>query len=258
MRTITAEALGALAQSWPARPRIVASGNFATPLTVLGAIDAELAEYRLFVLNAQPGLPDRPGVTLETPFVGPGMRRSKQLHYVPCRLSLVPLLFSRTMPPDVVLIHTTLPRGGAVSLGTEVNILPAAIEAVRDRGGVVVAQANARMPFTIGDAAVPLGEIDFLVEVDEPLPAHQPVPPDEMSLAIGASVAERILDGSTLQLGIGSVPDAVLHGLGGRRGLRVWSEMFSDGVLQLDAQGQLDRDSLVTASFVFGSQSLYD
>ena len=73
-------------------PRVVASGNFATPLTVLGALDGAVPEYRLNVLNAQPGLPTRPGVVHETSFVGPGMRRTPGLAYVPSRLSLVPTL----------------------------------------------------------------------------------------------------------------------------------------------------------------------
>jgi hypothetical protein len=122
-------------------PRVVASGNFGTPLTLLRAVDAALPEYRLNLLNAQPGIPDREGVLHETSFVGPGMRRSPRLSYVPSRLSLVPDLFRRSLPPDVVLLHTTMPRGGRVSLGVEVNVLPAAVEAARSRGGVVLAQA---------------------------------------------------------------------------------------------------------------------
>ncbi len=70
-------------------------------------------------------------------------------------------------------------------------------------------------------------------------------------------MASLVNDGSTLQMGIGAIPDAALHGLGGRRGLRVWSEMFSDGVLELDRQGVLDVDAPLVASFVFGSPELY-
>ncbi len=80
---------------------------------------------------------------------------------------------------------------------------------------------------------------------------------DDVSAAIGARVATRVGDGSTLQLGIGAVPDAVLSGLTGRRGLKVWSEMFSDGVLELDRAGALDVDTPLTSSFVFGSPELY-
>jgi acyl-CoA hydrolase len=144
-----------------------------------------------------------------------------------------------------------------VSLGTEVNVLPAAIEAIRGRGGLVVAQMNPRMPFTYGDAVIPTELVDVALEVDEPLPSQPGTPADEASKAIGALVADRIADGSTLQLGIGAIPDAVLPGLTGRKELRIWSEMISDGVLHLDRAGALDRTVPVTASFLFGSEELY-
>ena len=76
--------------SLPPDPRIVATGNHATPWDTLKLVDGALDEYRLWVLNGQRGLPDREGVTLETSFVGPGQRRSPRLSYVPSRLSMVP------------------------------------------------------------------------------------------------------------------------------------------------------------------------
>lgn len=241
----------------PEQARVVVSGNFATPRTTLQALDAALPVYRLYAVNGQPGIPDREGVTLETSFVGPGMRKSPRLSYVPSRLSLVPRLFATTMPPDVVLVHTSLPVGGTVSLGTEVNILPGAIEAARARGALVIAQMNPQMPYTFGDAVVPLDVVDYGVEVDEPLASPAALPLDDISRAIGERVAARVRDGSTMQLGIGAVPDAVLHGLLERKGLTVWTEMFSDGVLALEKAGALDPDVLVTASFLFGSPELY-
>lgn len=243
----------------PANPRVVATGNHATPWTTLRRIDAALPEYRLWVLNGQPGLPERDGVTLETSFVGPGMRRSPRLSYVPSRLSLVPMLFSGPLPPDVVLIHTTRPRGGKVSLGVEVNVLPAAIEACRRTGGLVVAQVNDNMPWTSGDALVDVAEIDVMVEVDEPLlHASGGSTIDADSARIGELVAARVGDGATLQAGIGAVPDATLHGLVNRRGLRIWTEMFSDSVLALEKAGALDREVPITASFLFGSPELLE
>ncbi len=241
----------------PAEPRVVVSGNFATPWNLVGEIDRLLPAYRLWALNGQPGLPDREGVVLETSFVGAGMRRSPRLRYVPSRLSMVPALFRRNMAPDLVALHTSLPHAGEVSLGTEVNVLPAAIEAVRRRGGAVIAQANPRMPFTYGDGVIPLDEVDLLVEVDEPLGAHDPGPVDAASFAIGRAVGARVPDGATLQAGIGAVPDAALHGLTDRRSLRVWTEMFSDSVLALEKSGSLDQDVPITTSFVFGSEELY-
>jgi acyl-CoA hydrolase len=242
----------------PENPRVVVSGNHATPWHTLALCDAALPSYRLWALNGQPGLPDRDGVVLETSFVGPGMRRSPRLRYVPSRLSMVPTLFGSVMAPDVVVLHTTRPRGGKVSLGTEVNVLPAAVEAVRARGGLVVAQVNGNVPWTYGDAELDLHLIDVLVEADEPLAHAAMVPLDEESAQIGALVAARVPDGATLQAGIGAVPDATMRGLVHRRGLRIWSEMFSDSVLSLERAAALDPTVPITASFLFGSEELLD
>lgn len=242
----------------PPDPRVLVSGNHATPWHTLGLVDAEIESYRLWALNGQRGLPDREGVVLETSFVGPGMRRSPRLSYVPSRLSLVPLLIGTSLAPDLVLLHTTRPRGGKVSLGIEVNVLPAAIDAVRRRGGLVVAQVNDRLPWTFGDAEVDLDLVDVLVEADEPLPVPAHVAIDPAAERIGDLVAERVTDGATLQAGIGAVPDATMRGLVGRRGLRVWTEMFSDSVLALEKAGALDTSQPVIASFLFGSEELVD
>jgi acyl-CoA hydrolase len=242
----------------PANPRIVVTGNHAIPWHTLKLVDAALDEYRLWVLNGQPGLPDRDGVTLETSFVGPGMRRSPRLSYVPSRLSMVPTLFARQLPPDAVVLHTTRPRNGQVSLGVEVNVLPAALEAVRRNGGLVVAQVNDRMPWTYGDALVDLHLVDVLVEADGPLPTAPMTVIDEASARIGRLVADRVPDGATIQAGIGAVPDATMRGLTGRSGLRVWTEMFSDSVLELEKVGALDRHVPISASFLFGSPELLD
>lgn len=242
----------------PADPRVVVSGNHATPWHTLGLLDAALDSYRLWALNGQPGLPARDGVVLETSFVGPGMRRSPRLSYVPSRLSLVPLLLGTAQVPDVVLLHTTRPRGGKVSLAIEVNVLPAAVDAVRRRGGLVIAQVNDRLPWTFGDAELDLDLVDVLVEADEPVPVPVHVPIDTDAARIGALVAERVPDGATLQAGIGAVPDATMHGLVGRRGLRVWTEMFSDSVLALEKAGALDPAVPITASFLFGSEELIE
>jgi acyl-CoA hydrolase len=247
----------ALAPLTAGRPRIVVAGNFATPHTTLACIDATLPAYRLFALNAQAGMPERPDVVHETPFVGPGVRRSARLDYVPARLSLVPRLFARTHAPDVVLLHTTAPRAGRVSLGLEVNVLPAAVEECRRRGGLVIAQVNPRMPWTYGDGELSTDLIDVGMEVDAPLTSPVPREPGDVERAIGERVAAFVDDGATLQLGIGGVPDATLAGLVKRHRLRIWTEMFSDGVLALDAAGALDRDEQLVASFLFGSPELY-
>ena len=258
MRIVPRERLGTILSALPGVPRVVAGGNYATPWPALAVLDAAVAEYRLFMLNAQPGVPDRDGVVLESPFVGPGMRGRPGLRYFPCRLSLVPVLLAGALPPDVVLIQASVPADGTISLGTEVNVLPAAIEAVRSRGGLVIALLNRQVPYTYGDAVLTLDQVDYAIETDVPLPSPPPRPVRAASASIGRRVAALVPDGATLQLGIGAVPDAVLGNLCGRHGLSVWSEMFSDGVLALHKAGALDPGRQITASFAFGSTELYD
>jgi acyl-CoA hydrolase len=238
-------------------PRVVASGNFAVPTVTLAAIDGAVAAYRLFVLNAQAGIPARAGVIPESPFVGPGMRGRADLEYLPNRLSLVPRLLASTHRPDVVVLHTSVPSGGRVSLGTEVNILPAAVAAARRTGGLVVAQLNPRMPYTLGDGELDIAQVDLGVEVDAALASPPARPADGARGEIGERVAALVADGATLQLGIGAVPDATLAALAGRRNLRVWTETFCDGMLGLETAGALDPATALRTSFLFGSQELY-
>lgn len=259
MRVVSEESLSRHLSALPAAlPRVVAGGNGATPWTVLRLVDAALPAYRLFVLNAARGLPERDGVVFETPFIGPGMRGRPNLEYLPCRLSLVPALMRTSTPPDVVVVTTSPPRNGTVSLGTEVNILPAAIEIAHSRGGLVIAQVNRAMPYTYGDAVLDVDDVDLAIEVDEPLLEPPPRQLDEVAHLIGSQVARLIPEQATLQLGIGGVPDAVLESLLERRGLRIWSEMISDGVLALERKGALEPDTPLVASFAVGSQELYD
>ena len=257
MRVVTESQLSSVLSALPPGPRVVASGNGASPRALLRVLDAHVPAYRLFVLNAHRGLPSRPEVVHETPFVGPGMRRSPTLSYVPARLSLVPRLFATTMPPDVVAVTVAPAFDGKLSLGTEVNVLPAAVEACRARGGLVIAQVNREMPWTYGDGLLDPDDVDYAIEADEPLDEPDSKAPDDAARRIGELVAARIADGATLQLGIGAVPDATLPGLSDRRGLAVWSEMFSDGVLALDEAGALDQQRTLTASFLYGSTKLY-
>lgn len=238
-------------------PRVVASGNFATPRRLLELVDAAFEEYRLFVLNAPAGLALRDGVVPESPFVGPGMRGHPGLSYFPCRLSLVPQLLRTRLVPDVVVLNASVPQDQTISLGLEVNILPAAIEAVRDNGGLVVAQLNRSMPYTYGDAQLSLDQVDYAIEVDEPLLSPPNPVPSEVHHEIGGRVARLVPDGATLQIGIGAVPDSVLGALHGRHELRIWTEMLSDGVMRLDRAGALASNWTLTTSFAAGSPELY-
>ena len=155
-------------------------------------------------------------------------------------------------------MHTSATHDGTLSLGTEVNVLPAALEALRARGGLVVAQVNRAMPYAYGDAVLALEELDLALEVDVPLVSPTPRAPDPTSAEIGERVADLVEDGATLQLGIGGVPDATLSALTRRRDLRVWTEMVSDGLLGLARACALEPAATLTTSFLFGSQELYD
>ncbi len=259
MRVVTEQQLAQALESLPApEPRAVASGNLATPWRLLHSLERSRGRYRLFMLAAQAPLPVRDGVVLETPFVGPGMRDTgERLDYLPIRLSLVPRLFATIRRPDVVLLHTSTPRAGRVSLGIEVNVLVAAVEQVRARGGLVVAQMNPRMPYTLGDGELDEGLIDLAIEVDEPLHSPAIAPANDDTDRIAELVAELVTDGATLQMGIGQVPDATLRALKRRRELAIWSEMISDGVMALEHAGALEPRRPIICSFLFGSPELY-
>src|SRR5476649_1277352 len=116
MRVISEQQLEETLAALPvSEPRVVASGNLATPRTLLDVLARAVERYRLFMLAAQAPLPARDGVILETPFAGPGMRGAgERLDYLPMRLSLVPRLFATMRQPDVVLLHTSTPRRGKV------------------------------------------------------------------------------------------------------------------------------------------------
>lgn len=276
MQKITPESLPSVLPHKVGAPRIVVSGNGAVPWTLLRLVDAAIPEFRMHMLNAPHGIPDREGIILETTFVGPGMRRSPRLAYYPCRLSRVPLLFTNRLPVDIVLVHTSAPVNGHVSMGIGVDIMPAAIESARKNGGCVIAQVNPQMPYTYGDGEIDVNEFDAILEVDEPLatlpktvPAAEhasgvadasdgaPGTAAESARIIGALVANRVADGSTLQLGIGEIPDATLAGLKSKKNLGIWTEMISDGILELQHAGALDPDRKLVSSFVFGSDEVY-
>lgn len=238
--------------------RVVAGGNASVPWTLLRVLEESVDEVELFMLNAPHGIPSRPGITYVTPFVGPGMRGTPGLSYLPARLSHVPTLLRWSFVPDVVLVTVSARRGaGSVSLGAEVNILPAAIEVCRAGGGLVVAESRDDVPFTFGDAELAAHDLDLVVDGQAPVvAAHAARAPSPGVERIGAHVAARVGSGATLQLGIGMIPDAVVPRLTSLRRLGIWSEMVSDGVLDLADAGALDPDRPVVASFAAGSPRL--
>ncbi|MBF0443212.1 MAG: acetyl-CoA hydrolase/transferase family protein [Oligoflexales bacterium] len=195
-----------------------------------------------------------------------GSATSKAVHdrradYTPCFFSEIPRLFKdRILKVDVALIQVTPPDDdGYCSFGISVDYTKAAAECA----GLVIAQTNRNMPRTSG-SRIHLDEIDFIVEKDEPVIELRPAAVGDVERAIGRNVATLIRDGSTLQLGIGAIPDAVLLSLGDKKDLGIHSEMFSDSVVTLAEAGVVTNkrktinQGKFVASFLMGTRKLYD
>ncbi len=183
--------------------------------------------------------------------------------YVPVFLSEIPNLFRRNvLPIDVALVQVSPPdKHGFCSLGVSVDVAATAIKCAKH----VIAQVNPKMPRTHGDSMVSIKAFNAMVYCEQELPE---VPASEGASEvlelIGKNVASLIDDGATLQMGIGSVPDAVLANLGNHKQLGVHTEMFSDGILPLVEKGVITNEfkkkhrGKITTAFVLGSRKLYD
>ena len=198
-------------------------------------------------------------------FVGANVRAAVadgRADYTPIFLSEIPRLFrSKRLHLDAALIQVSLPDAhGYCSYGVSVDVVKSAAESAE----IVIAEVNPNMPRTLGDSFIHISHIDYLVENDAPLLESIPAEPDEVSLKIGQNVARLIDNGSTLQVGIGSIPNAVLKSLGNKRNLGIHTEMFSDGIIELIESGVINgtKKTLlagkIVSSFCFGSQRLYE
>jgi acyl-CoA hydrolase len=184
-------------------------------------------------------------------------------NYVPVMLSEITGLFrDNVLPLDVAIVHVSPPdQHGYCTLGTSVDV---ALSAVRN-APVVIAQVNPHMPRVLGDGIIHYSEFTAMVWVDSSLPEiDYGSGADEIADRIGVHVANLIEDGSTLQMGIGTVPDAVLKQLSGHKGLGVHTEMFSDGLVPLVKQGVVTNEykkihpGKIVTSFVLGTKKVYD
>ena len=197
-------------------------------------------------------------------FIGSNMRKAVQegrADYIPLFLSEIPSLFrNKIIPIDVALIHVSVPdKNGYCSLGVSVDIAPAVLETA----SFIIAQVNPNMPRTYGDSMIHISRINALVDVDDEMLCTEMSEPDDLNTKIAENVASLIEDGSTLQMGIGRIPNAVLKSLSGHRKLGIHTEMFSDGVIDLIESGVITgemkkkRRYKVVSSFMLGSQKLY-
>ncbi len=198
-------------------------------------------------------------------FIGKNVRHTLQQGngcYTPVFLGELPLLFKRNIVDvDVAFIQVSPPdKHGYCSLGVTVAATPAAIE----NANYVIAEINPKMPRTHGDGIIHISEIDALVEVNRNLVAHNMPEPNEVEVKIGNYIAELIEDGSTLQMGIGSIPNAVLTRLTNHKNLGLHTEMFSDGVIDLILKDVINSNNKAinhgkaVSTFLMGSQKLYD
>jgi acyl-CoA hydrolase len=198
-------------------------------------------------------------------FIGHNVRHTLKAgngSYTPVFLSEVPLLFKRNiLPVDVALIQVSMPdRHGYCSLGVSVEASLAAI----DNANHVIALINHQMPRVHGEGIIHISELDTFVEVDRPIPEFHLRKTTLVENKIGDYVAELIDDRSTLQMGIGSIPNAVLSRLGNHKDLGLHTEMFSDGVIDLILKDVINCNykgidsGRALTTFLMGSKRLYD
>ncbi|WP_271393886.1 acetyl-CoA hydrolase/transferase family protein [Aequorivita sinensis] len=202
---------------------------------------------------------------LNSCFVGDNVRKGvNTMHgdYTPVFLSEIHLLFRRgILPLDVAFIQVSPPdRHGYCSLGVSVDVTLPAIQTAKH----VVALINPNVPRTHGDGIIHIKKIDYGVEVNTPIYAATIGEPSEIESIIGRNVAELVEDGATLQMGIGNIPNAVLHNLTNHKRLGIHTEMFSDGILPLVERGIITgeekaiKTGKIVTCFAMGTKKLYD
>ncbi len=254
--------------------RVFVHGSAATPSALLAALldrAGEVTKVELVAISTLGEIDwNRPAVQehffLNSLFVSANVRDwvdGPSGDYVPVFLSEIPALFTEGyLPVDVALLQVSpTDAHGYCSLGTSID---AALTAAR-QAKVIVAQINPRMPRTLGDSHLHQSKITLAFEHASELPeVRYGDAVDPVTDAIGRRVAALVEDGSTLQMGIGGIPDAVLQHLGSHKGLGIHTEMFSDGVIPLVERGvvtnehkKVERGKIVT-TFVLGTRRIYD
>ena len=242
--------------------KIVVQPGCAVPLTLINAMvdrkeelrDVEI--YHVLVVGELPYLNARAAIN------------EGRAEFVPIFLSEVTLLFKRgVIQADIALIHVSPPdEHGFCSFGIDVGN----IKTPAEKAKCVIAQVNKQMPRGLGNSFIHVNKLDYIVEVDEPLQELAQVDPDaspellEVFDKIGKNVADMIEDGSTLQMGIGAIPDAVLRYLHDKKDLGVHTEMFSDGLVELVEEGVVNGEKKtlhqgkIIAGFVLGTKRAFD
>ncbi len=204
-------------------------------------------------------------------FIGANSRlavKEGRADFTPIFLYETPLLFAKGyIKLDVALINVSPPdEHGFCSFGVEVGLTKTGAEKAK----IVIAQVNKHMPRSLGDSFIHISKIDYIVEIDEEIAelpqGERDAPPEvtEVNMKIARNIADLIEDGSTLQMGIGAIPDYVLKFLSDRKGLGIHSEMFSDGTIDLVEKGIITNEmktlhpGKIVAGFVLGTKKLYN
>lgn len=199
-----------------------------------------------------------------TNFVGSNSRQAvadDRADFLPVFFYEIPQLFDSIYPVDVAVIQVSCPDNeGNYSFGLACDYTKAAAEKAR----LVIAEMNENMPYVYGDNLIHMSRLDYVISTKEPVP-EIPLPTiTEVEKAIGRYCASLIEDGSTLQLGIGAIPDAVLMFMGDKKDLGIHTEMFSDGVIALVESGVINgskktlHPGKLVATFLMGTRRLYD
>jgi acetyl-CoA hydrolase len=198
-------------------------------------------------------------------FIGKNVRAAVnegRADFIPIFLYDVPgLFYSGEMPIDVALVQLSPPdEHGFLSFGIGVECTKPAAENAK----IVIAEVNEKMPRALGDSFIHFSKLKYIVETSRPLVQLKYKKGLEVHKKIGKHVADLIEDGSVLQMGIGGIPDAVLHYLWQKKDLGIHTEMFSDGVVPLVEAGVINNEKKslhrgkIVASFVLGTEALYD
>jgi acetyl-CoA hydrolase len=204
-------------------------------------------------------------IRVNTLFISADVRKAVnegRADFTPIFLSEIPGLFrTGIVPLDVALIHVSPPdEHGFCSFGVEVGVTKTAAGAAK----VVIAEVNDQMPRTLGDSFIHVSKLTHIVPVSYPVPQHRMGEITDVEKEIGSYCATLIEDGSTIQMGIGGIPNAVLTFLETKKDLGIHTELFSDGVIDLVERGIINNErktlhpGKIVAGFMLGTQRLYD
>ena len=253
--------------------RIYVSGNAATPFGLMDALEkrkdelhnVELAHVLLFGDEplSKPGMEGH--FRHNSLFVGPADRaavNAGKADYIPVFLYEIPSFFyTGLLPVDVAFMHLSPPdEHGFMSYGVECLASKAAAESAK----IVVAQVNEKMPRALGDSFIHATRVTKIVEISKDLPELQPIPFTDVEKKIGANVASLVEDGSTVQLGIGGIPNAALKAMFDRRDLGVHTEMVSDSIIEAIEAGVVTgskktlHTGKIIATFYLGTKKIYE